>query len=331
MKKSKHTRCQLAIARNRLWILLPVLLLLFSACRDDTYFDRDPEKGTTVEQYLKANPNYSRFVEALENTGVMVNIGSSGIWTLFVPNNSAMEGVNVNPQTKEERDVLVRRLNYHVGLGLEYTERITDNKRLLTRTGKFLSLMEDPYQVNNVEFGSLNPNQSVFNAVIHEVNTFMVPQPNVVEAAQATANLSLLAAALERFRDDVFDPRLSVDFNNDGIVDDSVFTPTYVLSNIDLARESERMTVFAPTNAAMEAYLAEQGLTSLNQVSDADLKKLLDKHVVKAYKPSNTLTEGEILTATDGSKFAFDPSIVVQADVLVSNGVVHVINKVLTH
>ncbi|CRK36038.1 hypothetical protein BN1708_006896 [Verticillium longisporum] len=97
--------------------------------------------------------------------------------------------------------------------------------------------------------------------------------------------------------------------------------------------QAESITVFAPNNEAFAA------LGSLDDISEEDLQAVLQYHVIAgtvAY--SSTLSEGTVETLTgetvnisirDGNVFVNDAQVVL-ADVLISNGVVHVIDSVLS-
>ncbi|WP_199912702.1 fasciclin domain-containing protein, partial [Muricauda brasiliensis] len=106
-------------------------------------------------------------------------------------------------------------------------------------------------------------------------------------------------------------------------------------------------TVFAPTNEAFNDLLAQlDGFDSLDDFSSQQLQDLLavilTYHVVADAAFSTDLTDGMSLTTLQGSSLqvvidgdvfiqdATDvPAQVVDADIEVSNGVVHVIDKVL--
>jgi len=100
-------------------------------------------------------------------------------------------------------------------------------------------------------------------------------------------------------------------------------------------------TVFAPTNAAFAALLTELGLSKADLLANtALLTKVLTYHVVparvlKAEVPTNTA-----ITTVQGQSFTVSPSLVITdqnmrtsnitgADVFTSNGVIHVVNKVI--
>ncbi|WP_335966517.1 fasciclin domain-containing protein [Galbibacter sp. PAP.153] len=147
---------------------------------------------------------------------------------------------------------------------------------------------------------------------------------NIVETAQSTSSLSSLVAALTK-----------ADENEDS---DLIGT---------LSSEGS-FTVFAPTNEAFQNLL--DGLDGYNTLDDFNtqekrvlLKLILQYHVIAGTKAmSGDLLDGQELETVQGEgltvsidggvhlKDATDTeAMVVQADVMASNGIVHVIDKVL--
>jgi transforming growth factor-beta-induced protein len=135
------------------------------------------------------------------------------------------------------------------------------------------------------------------------------PTQNIVQLAQAQPNLSSLVTALTKFPD---------------LVGTLSGTGTY--------------TVFAPTNDAFTALLATIGQTSINDVPEPVLKSLLQYHVITSGAVLSTqLTAGNVVTAntesiavtTMGGILLNGSAKVVTADVKSTNGVVHIIDKVL--
>lgn len=154
------------------------------------------------------------------------------------------------------------------------------------------------------------------------------PEPEVevtiVDAAQATAELSSLVAALQKADESP---------NNDLVAALSGEGP---------------FTVFAPTNQAFEDLLAQlDGFDSLDDFNSQQLQDLLavvlTYHVVvDAAVLSSDLSDGQTVTtlqgstvevSTQGGVFISDATAnaaqVTTADIEVSNGVVHIIDKVL--
>lgn len=101
-------------------------------------------------------------------------------------------------------------------------------------------------------------------------------------------------------------------------------------------------TIFAPTNAAFSQYL---GTSDINSVSVATLKELLLNHVISGSYQSSALTTGYIKTLGKGSASATNTlsmfvntasgvklngiATVTSANIIASNGVVHVVDKVI--
>lgn len=137
-----------------------------------------------------------------------------------------------------------------------------------------------------------------------------VPTQNIVALASANTNLSSLVAALSKFPD--------------------------LVSTLS---GSGNFTVFAPTNQAFTALLAARGQTDINNVPDDVLKSILQYHVVTSGAVRSTqLTAGNVNTAANENiAVTINPiklntnTNVTAADVLASNGVVHIIDQVLVN
>jgi len=103
------------------------------------------------------------------------------------------------------------------------------------------------------------------------------------------------------------------------------------------------LTVFAPNNDAINATLTDMGITLPDLLADLDkLRGILQYHVVPTKAMSTDLTDGQELETMDpeGGKIMVtvnDDGVslndgaakVVKADIEASNGVIHVIDKVL--
>lgn len=105
-----------------------------------------------------------------------------------------------------------------------------------------------------------------------------------------------------------------------------------------LADSAQQLTVFAPTNKAFESFLQGQPLPP---TCTADVKSILGYHVVTAKVPSGALQENqavptllgrkdELFIGKNDSQITINGSTrVVRPDVFASNGVVHIVDKVL--
>jgi len=132
---------------------------------------------------------------------------------------------------------------------------------------------------------------------------------NIVERAQAEPTLSSLVTALTKY------PDLVATLSGPG-----------------------KFTVFAPTNDAFATLLGVIGQTSINDVPEPVLKSLLQYHVVTSGAVLSTqLTAGNVATAnmenitvaTSGGILLNGSVKVLTADVVATNGVIHIVDQVL--
>ena len=100
-------------------------------------------------------------------------------------------------------------------------------------------------------------------------------------------------------------------------------------------------TVFAPTDAAFAALLVELGVSKAQLLADVPLlTKVLTYHVVPARVLKANVPVGTAIVSVEGGTFTVDAGLaitdqrarrasIVATDVLTSNGVIHVIDKVI--
>ena len=111
----------------------------------------------------------------------------------------------------------------------------------------------------------------------------------------------------------------------------------------DFLSTEQNITVFAPTDDAFAALLTDLGASSLDDLDAATLQAVLKYHVVGDLAYSNNLSSGAVATLNTDSPDQTPLSLLVNvddgvmvneakvtsADVMASNGVIHVIDKVL--
>lgn len=99
-------------------------------------------------------------------------------------------------------------------------------------------------------------------------------------------------------------------------------------------------TVFAPTDEAFAAFLSDSGMTAEDLLASPDLESILLYHVVAGEVPasdvmamsSGTTVQGSdvVVTVMDGNVMLNATTTVVTPDIMASNGIIHVIDGVLT-
>jgi transforming growth factor-beta-induced protein len=145
------------------------------------------------------------------------------------------------------------------------------------------------------------------NGVIHVIDKVLLPQ-SIVDVAVTNPTFTILVAALAK------------------------------ADLVETLKGDGPFTVFAPTDAAFTALFAELGVAGIADLSKEDLTPILLAHVVAGNVTSGQLSNGEVETLNTDKKVMIDisdgvkvngTSNVVLADVQGSNGVVHVIDKVI--
>jgi uncharacterized surface protein with fasciclin (FAS1) repeats len=107
---------------------------------------------------------------------------------------------------------------------------------------------------------------------------------------------------------------------------------------IDTLNGNRQLTVFAPTDAAFEQLFATLGVNGVDEIPVATLKAVLLYHVAPGERFSGSVLSSDrirtlsraflIPSVHDGSAWVNDARIV-RPDIDVSNGVIHLIDKVL--
>ncbi len=145
-------------------------------------------------------------------------------------------------------------------------------------------------------------------------------------------------------RAEVFSPD-NTDAGSSTVVDIAVENPDFsiLVSAVTKAGLAEALsaegpfTVFAPTNDAFEKLFTQLGITGVKDLTSEQLVPILTYHVVPAKVMASDLTNTSVSTLNEENKLTVDlsdgvkinDSNVVSADITGSNGVIHVIDKVL--
>jgi transforming growth factor-beta-induced protein len=272
-----------------------------------------PVADMTIAEYALSDDNFSILVQALTKAELVNVLNGEGNFTVFAPTNAAFTALfsqlGISGIADLSKETLTPILLYHV-LGTEAkSSMITSGyyNTLSPAQGSNLSLKVD------VSSGvKLNKTTSVTtadvdvkNGVIHVIDKVLLP-PSVVDLALENDSFSILVQAVVKA----------------GLVE--------TLSG------SGPFTIFAPTNAAFESLFATLGISGIADLTAAQLIPILTYHVVSGNVRSTQLSAGTVETLNGPISVTLAPapaintnSMIVATDVQASNGVIHVINKVL--
>lgn len=298
------------------------------------------DTGTIVDVALAANAETGEFsilIAALQaaNPDVIRRLSSDQDFTVFAPTDAAFAallaelGVTAD-QLLADKALVSRVLRYHIAKGSLDSSEVLASDRIRTAQGGWLfqsgGILTD---ANGRTANIVQTDIPASNGYIHVIDRVVLPAPmqngggggedpdntilDVALAANAeTGEFSILIAALQA-------------------------------ANPDIIRDlnSERnYTVFAPTDAAFSALLAELGVTADQLLADkAMLSRVLRYHIARGeFDAEDVLDKDRIRTAQGGWLFQSGGVLtdangrtanIIQTDIQASNGFIHVIDTVV--
>lgn len=287
------------------------MFTLTSCEKDDNNDDNMVNTPKSIAAIASADPQFSILVEALIKADLATTLSQSGTYTVFAPTNSAFNALftqlGVSGIDQLSADALRPILLYHV-LGTKAVSTGLSSGYVTTLSpavgGRFVSLKVDV--ASGVKLNSASnvttADIAASNGVIHIIDKVLLP-PTVADLAVANSSFTTLVSAL----------------SGAGLV------PA-------LSDPKGTFTVFAPTNEAFAQLTAVP----------SDLKPILLYHVLGSTVYANQVATGYAKTLSaymthpmdiyintaSGVKINNTASVVV-ADVVGTNGVIHVIDKVL--
>ncbi|MCF8275783.1 MAG: fasciclin domain-containing protein [Flavobacteriales bacterium] len=310
-------------------LLVPVTILAlalgtsFSSCNKD---DDDNDPQSNIVELASANSDLSSLVAAVQRAGLVDALSdASANYTVFAPTNAAfatfLSANGFNSVDEVPVEVLSQILLNHV-LG-------TEIKAADVTTGYFNTLATYSTTTSNIDMfintasgvvingGStvITTDVDASNGVVHVVDA-VIGIPKVPTFAVANPNFSILVQALTR---------------------------TDLTTNYATFLEGDGpFTVFAPTNDAFAALLAELSASSLADIDATTLEAVLTYHVANGNVLAGALTESMMVPTAQGGSFTISltggaeitdgagrETNIIATDIQGSNGVIHAIDRVL--
>jgi transforming growth factor-beta-induced protein len=278
----------------------------------------NPASGNIAEVATAAG-SFGTLLNALAATGLdSVLSDPSGKFTVFAPTDAAFAKLgDISGLSNEQlTDILL----YHVVVGSEVNAAaaaaIAGNTITMGNSDKLaLSLSGSNLFTNLSQVSAADVDAS--NGIIHVIDSVLIPPAevttptlNLVEMAQSSADFSTLVSALQATGLDT-----------------------------TLADPNAQFTVFAPTNAAFDALGAGAVAGLLGDLPQ--LTNILTRHVVSGSVDSRTaftLNGTDVTTVNAATvavsimpdQFRVDNSAVTTFDIRTTNGIIHVIDAVIT-
>ena len=255
---------------------------------------------------------HDSLVAALDRADLVATLSGDGPFTVFAPTDDAFTAAGIDLDsfnTDDEIATLVDILTYHVLAGAVNSSQVTDGMTATMLNGDEVTFTVTGGTVMIGDATVTTADVMASNGIIHVIDMVLMPPSDLVDiptVAQGTGIHDSLVAA-------VVQAELLTTLQGDG-----------------------PFTVFAPTDDAFAAAGIDLAALDTDE-GKATLTDILLYHVVSGSVASSALTDGMIATAVNGDDLTFtvgegvmvNDANVILADVEASNGIVHVIDKVL--
>ena len=259
-----------------------------------------------------------------------INLNGAVSYTVFLPNDAAVDAITDDFGDSEisQFDMLgfidlPAALRYSIVEGVYMAEDLLDGQLLLTTYGQNLTVSEvnGSFMVDDATI--ISTNYTADNGVIHIIDKTLAPS--------GLPSMSVWDVVKDSENHQVFEEAIDI-----------AGYKTKLRKQSELVGNSQSpegpFTVFAPTDAAMEAFAQSAGMTTNELLYSSIIDDLVAKHIVESRNLSVDISnnetflnyDGEYLLMTVNNDGIFVDGIQITiTDVLAYNGVVHVIDAVL--
>jgi len=301
----------------------------------------------TIVDIAVGNPDFSTLVTALQAAGLVDTLKGDGPFTVFAPTNAAFAKVDPATLTAllNDKAALTRVLTYHVVPGKVLAADVVKLTSAKTVEGSDINIAVAGAGVTlNGSTNVTATDIQASNGVIHVIDSVLLPPNLTIAPAAAPAAPAATTPAPEPAAPAAAAP---ADTMAGTAVDAVLANPDFstlatalqVAGLVDTLKGAGPFTIFAPTNEAF-AKLGEARIKRLLANKD-ELTKYLTYHVLSGKVLSSDIVGNNIRSAptveggninirvSNGKVIINSRAQVTQADIQVSNGVIHVIDTVL--
>jgi uncharacterized surface protein with fasciclin (FAS1) repeats len=310
--------------------VIMIVVIAFTSCSNDDDNTAAPRPLNVVETAQSVN-DLSILVEAVVQAGLVDALSATGDKTVLAPTNAAFTAFlsekGFSSLSEVPNAVLTQILLNHVIAGANI-----QSSALIGNTGYANTLADGPngsklsIYYDGTSGVSFNGGASVAiadvsttNGIVHVIDK-VIDLPTIATFATTNPALSILVDALA--------------YADTGM-------PTVPYINTVSTSDAGPFTVFAPSNDAFVALLAELQIDALTDLETSTVDAVLLNHIVNANVQSSQLASGEVGTlggpvTADASAFTITDANGRTSNIVTSlvniqgtNGVVHVIDRVI--
>jgi transforming growth factor-beta-induced protein len=279
----------------------------------------------SIVEIAQSSSDFSILVEAVVTAGLAETLSGPGPFTVFAPTNAAFAALLAEwhvtkEQVLADKELLTAILTYHVLPGRVPASALSNGLGAGSVNGQplrfFASDAASGFSIADGRFrhaGIVATDIAASNGVIHVIDRVLLPSNStVVGIATKLPDFSILVQAV------------------------------VAAGLVDTLSGHGPFTVFAPTNEAFAALLAELGVTAEQLLANRELlTTVLTYHVVPGRVISSGIPFGQPVATVQGQTITIGASPVaitdargrtagiVATDIPASNGVIHVIDRVI--
>jgi uncharacterized surface protein with fasciclin (FAS1) repeats len=318
---------------NPALLLSACLTVGIVGCSDDD--DDNPVDEVSIAELASNNSDLSILYAAVsEYPDIATLLSEPGDYTVFAPTNAAFEAAGVESVTDLQTafgDDAPNVLTYHV-LGLKADAATAYGIAKGDVAGRSI---ETAYKTNNVSISTIDsaadameplyinlsqvtePNNFASNGVVHVVDSVLIPPAFLTDNTNEAQTIADIVT---------------------GNPDFSILLNALVQEGLATTAATADLTVFAPTNAAFAKVGTEAEILNLPNLSDILQYHILsvavaDSTTAASYNGRTIKTNNDAdlrIGIKDGKLMVGESSTVTTANLKASNGIIHVIDTVIT-
>lgn len=285
-------------------------MTVFFGCSDDS----DPPSGgnqPTENGYQalgSSNSDFSLIIQALDATGLDAQLKGSSDITFFAPNNSTLINAGITKFDDLTTDEWEAVLEYHMMAGAQAVADLPDDGYAPSMSAKGVNggMLSFYFNGASVNGNSIVNSTATTNGIIHEISG-VNELPNVYDHLAMNAKMTTYKNGVNRLQTEY-----KVGFEDD----------------------SKEWTLFCPNETSMKQHLTDVFNKSIAQIPPSDLRAMLNIHIVEGSAlTASAVTEGSLTTKGGDIDITSGPTIATHsvevADIICTNGVIHIIGGVI--
>jgi len=275
-----------------------------------------PQPTNTILDIVVNSADHNTLEAAVVAAGLESALSGTGPLTVFAPTDAAFAALpagTVDALLADPTGALTQVLLYHAVAGVALSTDLVDGMMITTIQGQDVTVTINANGVFINDAQVIVADIIADNGVVHVIDAVLIPELNP-------------------------EPTTVVDIIVNSAVHNTLETAVIAAGLADDLSGAGPFTVFAPTDAAFAA-LPAGTLDALLADPTGALAQVLLYHVVSGEALSSSLTNGQTITTLQGQDVTvsitggnvfINNAQVIMADITADNGVVHVIDAVLT-